>query len=64
MFTVRDEIIVALIQLLPIIIIWLRLESRLSKLEGSFGMFCELTSKSLTRVEKRRGTQQEGEDYG
>jgi len=57
----EKEIILAFIQTLPIIVIWLRLESRLSRLEGRFDMFLQMTQKVMTAVEKRHGSNKEGE---
>lgn len=57
----EKEIILALIQILPIIIIWVRIESRLARLEGRFDMFLTITTRALTAVEKRHGTNKEGE---
>jgi len=43
----EKEIILAIIQIIPILLIWMRLERRLSRLEGRFDMFCALVLKSL-----------------
>jgi hypothetical protein len=40
-------------QFIAIILIWIRFESRLSRLEGSFSMFCQMIEKQLHSVEKR-----------
>jgi len=45
----EKDYVLAFIQILPIIVIWIRLESRMSRLEGRFDMFflmCEKTFKS------------------
>lgn len=47
------EIFLAFIQLMPIILIWIRLEGRLSRLEGRFDMYMETVGKRLTQIEKR-----------
>ena len=47
------EISIAFIQLIPIIIIWVRLESRLAHLEGRFQMYLDVVGKVLTQIEKR-----------
>lgn len=51
----EKDLILALIQILPIIIIWIRLESRLSRLEGRFDMYMEFVTKLATAIEKRHG---------
>jgi len=47
------EISIAFIQLLPIILIWVRLENRLATLEGRFNMYMETVGKILLNMEKR-----------
>lgn len=49
----EKDYILAFIQVLPIIIIWIRLESRLSRLEGRFDMFFTIFEKTLGSLEKR-----------
>jgi hypothetical protein len=53
------EIILALIQMVPIIAIWVRLESRLSRLEGRFDMFMKFATSCLEAFQKRPGSKQE-----
>ena len=52
----EKEIILAFIQILPILLIWMRLESRLSRLEGRFDMFLAMMEKSFNSIEKRHGS--------
>ncbi len=47
------EKILAFAQFVSIIVIWIRFESRLSRLEGRFEMFVTLISKTLNGLEKR-----------
>ena len=47
------EIILAFLQILPIILIWIRMESRLSRLEGRFDMYMDTVGKLLIQIEKR-----------
>lgn len=49
----EKEIILAFIQILPILLIWMRLESRLSRLEGRFDMFFSMMEKTFQSIEKR-----------
>ena len=49
------EIMLAFINILPIIIIWVRLESRLSRLEGKFSMICIMMQNIITDLTKRHG---------
>jgi len=58
------EKFLAFAQLASIIIIWIRFESRLSRLEGRFDEFCKFITRELNMVEKRHGSQKEGENYG
>lgn len=51
----EDTIILVILQILSIIAIWIRLESRLSRLEGRFDMFVESFCKTIESLEKRRG---------
>jgi hypothetical protein len=51
----EKEIILALLNILPIIIIWIRMESRLSRLEGRFDVFFTIVQGTLKSVEKRHG---------
>jgi len=51
----EKEIILAFIQILPILLIWMRLESRLSRLEGRFEMFLSMMEKIFTSIETRHG---------
>ena len=44
------------IQMVPIILVWIRLESRLSRLEGRFDMFISSNHCSSKPDEKRHGT--------
>jgi len=60
----EGQIFLAIIQVLPIILVWVRLESRLSRLEGQFSMFCSMTQKTISAVEKRRGAKEGSENYG
>ena len=48
------EISIAFIQLIPIIVIWVRIEKRLSTLEGRFNMYLEVIGKALSTFENRR----------
>ena len=50
------EKILAFIQIISIIIIWIRFESRLSRLEGRFDMFNKSVEKDLAAAEKRHGS--------
>lgn len=52
----EKEIILAFIQILPILLIWMRLESRLSRLEGRFEMFLSMMEKIFTSIETRHGS--------
>lgn len=44
-------------QVIGIIIIWIRFESRISRLEGRFDEFKDACLRSMTSVEKRHGAQ-------
>ena len=48
------EISIAFIQLIPIIVIWVRIEKRLSTLEGRFQMYMDVIGRVLSQVENRR----------
>lgn len=48
------EKILAFAQVASIIIIWIRFESRISRLEGRFEEFKESVVASLRSIEKRR----------
>ena len=50
------EKILVFAQIASIIIIWIRFESRLSRLEGRFDMFIETVKKDLQAAEKRHGS--------
>lgn len=51
----------AFAQFISIIVIWIRFESRLSRLEGRFDTFCQMIQQQVSSVEKRHGSKQEGE---
>ena len=55
------EKLLAFAQFVSIIVIWIRFESRLSRLEVRFDMFFTFVNKALNNVEKRHGTKTEGE---
>jgi len=55
------EKFLAFAQVISIIIIWIRFESRLSRLEGRFDEFCLSVRKDLSAVEKRHGSSKEGD---
>jgi len=52
----EKEILLAFIPTIPILAIWIRLESRLSRLEGRFDMFLNMAQDTLKHVEKRHGS--------
>lgn len=47
------EISIAFIQLIPIIVIWVRIESRLATLEGRFNTYMAMLGKTLKQPRKR-----------
>lgn len=51
-----EKVSIAFIQIIPIIIIWVRIESRLATLEGRFGMYMQLLERLLSHTNDRRGS--------
>ena len=49
---VDKEILTVIIQLVVIIGVWIRIETRIAHLEGKFSMFCKLLADTLASIEK------------
>ena len=44
----NTQLILAFIQIIPIIVIWIRIENRLSRLEGRFDMFMNMIKTTIS----------------
>jgi len=44
----ETQLILAFIQIIPIIVIWIRIENRLSRLEGRFDMFMNMIKTTIS----------------